>query len=65
MRAVIDMARAGGAQRIVLCTQSTMTAAQRLYLAEGFTRIPERDWTPAPGVRLMAFSLALSPLPRR
>jgi ribosomal protein S18 acetylase RimI-like enzyme len=65
MRAVIDMARAGGAQRIVLCTQPTMTAAQRLYLAEGFTRIPERDWGPAPGVRMLAYSLTLSPLPRR
>ena len=65
MRAVIDMARAGGAQRIVLSTQPTMTAAQRLYLAEGFTRIPERDWTPAPGVRLLAYSLALSSLPPR
>ena len=65
MRAVIDMALAGGAERIVLCTQPSMTAAQRLYLAEGFTRIPERDWTPVPGMRLLAYSLALSPLPRR
>ena len=65
MRAVIDMARAGGAERIVLCTQPSMTAAQRLYLAEGFVRIPERDWTPVPGMRLLAYSLALSPLPRR
>ena len=65
MRAVIDMARAGGAQRIVLCTQPTLTAAQRLYQAEGFTRIPERDWTPMPGMRLLAYSLALSPFPRR
>ena len=65
MRAVIDRARAGGAERIVLCTQPTMTGAQRLYLAEGFTRIPERDWTPVPGMRLLAYSLALSPLPPR
>jgi len=65
MRAVVDRARAGGAERIVLCTQPTMTGAQRLYLAEGFTRIPERDWTPVPGMRLLAYSLALSPLPRR
>ena len=65
MRAVIDMARAAGAERIVLCTQPTMTAAQRLYQAEGFTRIPDRDWTPAPGMRLLAYSLALSPLLRR
>jgi ribosomal protein S18 acetylase RimI-like enzyme len=65
MRAVIDMARTGGVQRIVLCTQPTMTAAQRLYLAEGFTRIPERDWRAGPGVRLLAYSLALSQLPRQ
>jgi ribosomal protein S18 acetylase RimI-like enzyme len=65
MRAVIDMARADGAERIVLCTQQTMTAAQRLYQAEGFTRIPGRDWTPVPGMRLLAYSLALSPLARR
>ena len=61
IRAVIAEARARGARRLVLSTQPAMAAAQRLYQAEGFTRLPERDWTPVPGMTLLAYGLPLSP----
>ena len=59
VRAVIDRAAARGARRLLLSTQPAMTAAQRLYLATGFTRLPDRDWSPTPGLTLLAFSLPL------
>ncbi|PPS92055.1 GCN5 family acetyltransferase, partial [Thermobifida fusca] len=37
-----------------------MVAAQRLYASEGFVRLPERDWSPQPGVPLLAYGLRLS-----
>mgnify|MGYP004634202519 FL=1 len=33
-----------------------MTAAQRLYQRLGFTRLPERDWQPAPGIDLLVYA---------
>jgi ribosomal protein S18 acetylase RimI-like enzyme len=59
VRAVVDRAEAEGASRLVLCTQTRMTGAQRLYEAQGFVRLPERDWNPAPGVDLLAYELVL------
>lgn len=35
-----------------------MTAAHRVYERLGFTRVPEDDWSPSPGVRLLAYHLA-------
>jgi hypothetical protein len=35
-----------------------MTGAHRLYAQLGFRRAPERDWSPKPGVHLLAFVLA-------
>lgn len=40
----------------VISVNATNTAAQRLYGRLGFTRLPERDWTPVPGVHLLAFT---------
>lgn len=60
LRAVIDCATAWGMARIVLSTQPEMTTAQRLYGAEGFTRIPERDWAAVPSVTLMAYARPLT-----
>jgi len=57
--AVIDRATGKGAHRLVLSTHPAMTAAQHLYRLAGFTRLPERDWSPAPGVLLPAFGLVL------
>jgi hypothetical protein len=36
-----------------------MTAAHRLYQRLGFTRLPERDWSAAPGVDLMVYARQL------
>jgi ribosomal protein S18 acetylase RimI-like enzyme len=57
--AVIDRATVKGIHRLVLSTHPAMTAAQHLYRLAGFTRLPERDWSPVPGVLLLAFGLML------
>ena len=36
-----------------------MTAAHRIYERLGYHRIPERDWSPQPGVDLIAFAKEL------
>ena len=56
VRACVDRARAAGKRRMVLSTDIRMTAAHRLYERLGFTRLPERDWTPLPGVDLLAYA---------
>lgn len=48
-------ARAAGKQRLFLHSGEWMTAAHALYLSMGFERMPERDWTPQPGIPLLAF----------
>jgi ribosomal protein S18 acetylase RimI-like enzyme len=55
----LDRARAAGKRRMVLSTGASMTAAHRLYERLGFTRLPERDWSPGPGVDLLVYSLDL------
>ncbi len=57
--AALDRARARGARHLVLCTDPAMLAAQRLYRAAGFVRLADRDWSPLPGVGLLAFRLDL------
>ena len=44
---------------MVLSTDRRMTAAQRLYRRLAFTRLPERDWQPAPGIDLLVYALDL------
>ena len=55
----LDRARAAGKRRMVLSTDPRMTAAHRLYERLGFTRLPERDWSPLPGVDLLVYALDL------
>lgn len=52
-------ARAAGKRRMVLSTGPKMLAAHRLYERMGFTRLPERDWTPVPGIDLLVYALDL------
>ena len=52
----LDRARAAGKTRMVLSTGPEMTAAHRLYERLGFRRLPERDWTPVPGIDLMVYT---------
>jgi ribosomal protein S18 acetylase RimI-like enzyme len=57
--ACLDRARAAGKRRMVLSTDPRMGAAHRLYERLGFTRLTERDWSPLPGVNLLAYVLEL------
>src|SRR5271166_4238795 len=57
--AVIDRAAGTAVQHLVLSTQPDMRAAHRLYERAGFLRLPDRDWSPAPGVNLLAYGLRL------
>lgn len=59
MLAVIDTAAATGAQRLLLSTRPAMQAAMHLYQSLGFTRSPELDWEPVPGITLLGFALPL------
>lgn len=52
-------AREAGLSRMILSTQPTMHAAHRLYERLGFARLPERDWSPRPGVDLLVYTLPL------
>ena len=44
---------------MVLSSLAEMTAAHRIYERSGYARTPERDWSPAPGVHLLAFEKQL------
>ena len=51
-----ELAREGGATGMALSSLATMTAAHRVYARLGYAREPGRDWSPLPGVDLLAFS---------
>ena len=59
VRACMTRARAAGKRRMVLSTDARMAAAHRLYERLGFTRLPERDWSPLPGVDLLVYQREL------
>lgn len=58
-RAVLDRSRELGCARVVLGVADNNARAIRLYERLGFQRLPERDWSPVPGVRLHGFALEL------
>lgn len=55
----LDLSRNAGDKRVVLSSEARMHGAHRLYSAFGFSRLPERDWSPVPGVNLLAFVVEL------
>ncbi|WP_055585492.1 GNAT family N-acetyltransferase [Peterkaempfera griseoplana] len=59
VRAAMARARAHGLPRMAFSTQRDMHAAQRLYGRLGFHHVPERDWSPVPGVELRVFAADL------
>jgi ribosomal protein S18 acetylase RimI-like enzyme len=61
LQAVMEHAARHGVGRLRLCTLPAMQAAQHLYAAAGFTRTPDLDFEPAPGVALRAYELGLPP----
>jgi ribosomal protein S18 acetylase RimI-like enzyme len=60
-RACVDRARADGCALVRLSSEPDMHAAHRLYGRLGFVRTPSLDWSPVPGVDLLAFGLPLLP----
>jgi ribosomal protein S18 acetylase RimI-like enzyme len=62
LRTALSWAELAGARRVVLSTLPEMRAAHRLYERAGFRRLPDRDWSPRPGVQLLAYSLELDQL---
>lgn len=54
-----ERARAHGAVGMALSSLAVMTAAHRIYERLGYARDPGRDWSPLPGVELLAFSKTL------
>jgi ribosomal protein S18 acetylase RimI-like enzyme len=61
--AVIERAEKQGLRRLRLCTQPAMAAAQHLYVAAGFTRTPELDFSPVATLTLRAYELDLPARP--
>lgn len=59
-RACIARAEEQGCQAVVICVRDIGAAARRMYDRIGFSRIPERDWSPYPNVSLLALRLDLS-----
>ena len=55
MALVLDRFRELGMQAVALSSLAEMTAAHRVYARSGFVRLPDRDWSPVPGVELIAF----------
>jgi ribosomal protein S18 acetylase RimI-like enzyme len=54
VQACLDRARALGCHAVVICVRDFAQPAQRLYRGLRFERLPERDWSPMPGVQLLA-----------
>lgn len=52
---VMERAAGLGIARLVLCTERAMRPAHHLYEQAGFSRLPDRDWSPAPGVTLLVY----------
>ncbi len=60
VEACVERARqVPGCRRLVLSTQPGMLAARRIYESRGFAREPARDWSPVPGLTLLAYVLEL------
>jgi GNAT superfamily N-acetyltransferase len=63
--ACVSRATALGYGALVISARDFSKAAHRLYERFGFVRTPAADWSPAPGVDLIALRLELpAPVPR-
>ena len=62
-RALVERCMARGRElglgELVICSMTEMTTAHRLYERLGFVRDPALDWTPVPGVVLLAYRCTL------
>lgn len=59
LRRVLEESRRRGRAGVVCSSLPEMRAAHRIYERLGFRRAPQRDWSPVPGVELLAFALDL------
>ncbi|HZE38116.1 MAG TPA: GNAT family N-acetyltransferase [Stackebrandtia sp.] len=60
VNACLERGRQLGCHSAVICTRGGGTGpAHRLYESLGFTRLPERDWSPRPGIDLVALRASL------
>jgi ribosomal protein S18 acetylase RimI-like enzyme len=59
--AVTERAQTLGIRDLLLLTRPDMLAAHRLYARAGFRRLPDRDWSPHPGLLLLAYGRELGP----
>lgn len=60
LQQVMQRAAALGIARLMLCTEQAMQTAHHLYQQAGFSRLPDRDWSPAPGVTLLVYERDLA-----
>jgi ribosomal protein S18 acetylase RimI-like enzyme len=62
-RALVELclrrSRELGYAGVRMSTMDKMTSAHRVYERLGFTRVPEDDWSPIPGMTLLAYQAAL------
>ncbi len=61
LTAVTQRAAQRDVRQLLLLTHPDMRAAQHLYGAAGFCRLPDRDYRPGSGPALLAFGLNLGP----
>ncbi len=54
----VQRSRDLGYAGVRMSTMDKMTSAHRVYERLGFSRAPDDDWEPVPGVRLLAYALA-------
>lgn len=60
IEAIEQHARETRAVRLAICVRDTNTGAAAMYERMGFVREPHRDWSPRPGVDLLALSRPVS-----
>jgi ribosomal protein S18 acetylase RimI-like enzyme len=60
LSAVTGRAVTARVRHLLLLTEPEMLAAQHLYTEAGFTRLPDRDWSPEAGVVLLAYRKTLA-----
>jgi ribosomal protein S18 acetylase RimI-like enzyme len=59
VQACLDRARAAGARCMVISARDFIEGPLRLYDRMGFVRVPERDWSPGPGILLVVLRIDL------
>jgi ribosomal protein S18 acetylase RimI-like enzyme len=59
--AVMERATDRQVGHLLLLSMPQMRAAHHLYAEAGFSRLPDRDWSPEPGAILLAYGQVLAP----